>query len=208
MRHLICYFSLILGISLSVTGCGSSAPAKKKATKTAPSEMQEWKDPTLIFIGPGAGEEAITAPAPQVEWGSYYQFACQGATQLQVGQDQTTCGRDEHGAIKCGENTRTCHPTVSTKICAFDALTSEPRDCVDVVLNADEPVTVPVTGPYMGLLMVDGSCLDAVSLADPVPPNRYYWRMPDGSVEDMFKGGGSTSPGADTWYDVPVGGCQ
>lgn len=214
MRHAIFTISLILGIALSASGCGSSAPAKRRAA-ASPSDAVELPPPAgpvVVFpVQPGSGEQSVIAAAED-EIGSFLTTANQSGL-FSVAQDRTMCAPGEPG--RCKELPVTvCADSVETRVCEFDEVEGEPSVCHDVVIEDGHAVEIATSAPYVGVEMRAGVCVDAERRPTPIEPGLLSWcfpsenhpRAPGGgrSCVDMAEGGGSPSPGGGTWYTMPV----
>lgn len=207
MQRPIFYLSLILGIALSLPGCGSSTTAKRRTTpKTTDAVvLPPPSGPVVVFpVQPGAGEQAVIAAA-QDELGSFLVSAVSGGRYL-VAQDRTTCKPGDPSVCK---DLDLCAAEVRTRVCEFATTEAEPTACHDVVLKDGYAVEVAVHAPFVGVEMIAGVCVDAERKQSPIAPNTLWWRMPReghprGFIIDMAAGGGSPAPGGTTWYTVPV----
>lgn len=213
MRHTILYFSLILGIALSVTGCGSSAPAKRRTSATPADavELPPPAGPVVVFpVQPGSGEESVIAAADD-EKDSWLK-ARNTAGYYAVAQDRTVC---HPNTKECQEApTSVCADSVETRVCEFNEVGGPPIACHDVTLMDGHAVEIATSAPYVGVEMRSGVCVDAERFSTPIKSGALFWCFPDASHErapgdgkrcvDMAAGGGSPAPNGGTWYTVPV----
>lgn len=213
MRHMFLYFSLILGIALSLPACGSSTTPVKRRTTTAPTDAVELPPPAgpmVVFpVVPGAGEQSAIN-AGNDELGSVLVEKNKDGRYV-VAQDRTVCDPDTK---ECREAVDRCAVVVATRILAFDDPEKEPTETWDVTLRDGEAVSVATDAPYVGVEMRAGVCVDSERLATPLDPGALLWCFPDSGherspgngkrCEDMATCGGSPTPNCKSWYTVPV----